>query len=127
MDTNNSRGLSIAYPRFTDFAQPTQTAPRTTTLVSIAYPRFTDFAPQSWRSVGKYLGFQSPIRDSLTSHDPHCLDRFRNQKVSIAYPRFTDFALDGVVFGEQSTEFQSPIRDSLTSHELPRFWVEGAS
>ena len=45
MDTNNSRGLSIAYPRFTDFALVYKGGRDLAYLVSIAYPRFTDFAP----------------------------------------------------------------------------------
>jgi len=38
--------VSIAYPRFTDFAQEeVLQVPNQRPQVSIAYPRFTDFAP----------------------------------------------------------------------------------
>ena len=96
------------------------TAPAIGILVSIAYPRFTDFAPRTQlRSQVNGWLFQSPIRDSPTSHPPtqpayprppafqspirdsptsHWLSTTSQptlRLVSIAYPRFTDFALIG--------------------------------
>ena len=87
--------VSIAYPRFTDFARVQRVSGSARVYVSIAYPRFTDFALHRWihRDI-PLAGFNrlSAIHRLRTSFVTICLNLLT---VSIAYPRFTDFAHRG--------------------------------
>jgi len=99
--------VSIAYPRFTDFARLRSLGPKVAMIVSIAYPRFTDFArdhhiDQRVAHDAPTLCHALPTRrlwpngfNRLSAIPRLCAGSYalgvQAGDVSIAYPRFPDF------------------------------------